>query len=110
MSTETTATVTAVQVGDIFCSSWGYDQTNVDFYEVVGLTPASVRVRPVGLKVVAGDDFDEQVVPDTSRAGGVMTKRLKDWGGTPWFRVDSFSSASPWDGKPQRRSGRFGGH
>ena len=24
------------QIGDIVYSSWGYDQTNVDFYEVVG--------------------------------------------------------------------------
>ena len=26
-----------VKVGDIYYTSWGYDQTNIDFYEVVPL-------------------------------------------------------------------------
>lgn len=33
----TTATAT-VKVGSIFYTSWGYDQTNVDYYEVVALS------------------------------------------------------------------------
>lgn len=37
-----------VQVGDIFSSSWGYEQTNVDFYQVIELVgETSVRVREV---------------------------------------------------------------
>lgn len=37
-----------VQVGDIFSASWGYDQTNVDFFQVIELVGAlSVRVREV---------------------------------------------------------------
>lgn len=37
-----------VQVGDLFVCSWGYDQTNVDFVQVVALCgKSSVRVRPV---------------------------------------------------------------
>jgi hypothetical protein len=27
-----------VAVGDIFCSSWGYNQTNIDYYEVVAVS------------------------------------------------------------------------
>ena len=26
-----------IKVGDLFYDSWGYEQTNIDFYEVVGL-------------------------------------------------------------------------
>lgn len=37
-----------VKVGDLFEASWGYDQTNVDFFQVVALVgETSVRVREV---------------------------------------------------------------
>lgn len=37
-----------VKVGDYFSASWGYDQTNVDFFQVVALVgESSVRVREV---------------------------------------------------------------
>lgn len=37
-----------VKVGDMFYSSWGYEQTNVDFFQVVELVGScSVRVREV---------------------------------------------------------------
>lgn len=37
-----------VKVGDIFRSSWGWEQTNVDFFQVVALVgECSVRVREV---------------------------------------------------------------
>lgn len=37
-----------VKVGDIFCMSWGYEQTNVNFFQVVALAgETSVRVREI---------------------------------------------------------------
>lgn len=37
-----------VQIGDLFSSSWGYDQTNNSFFQVVALCgESSVRVREV---------------------------------------------------------------
>lgn len=64
----TTATESAVQVGDYFYSSWGYDQTNVDFYKVVGMTASgkSVKVQKWSSSVVdtgSGDFTSEHVVP-----------------------------------------------
>lgn len=42
-----------VKVGDIFCSSWGYEQTNVDFFQVIALVgEKSVRVREVHLPMM----------------------------------------------------------
>lgn len=38
----------SVKVGDIFVCSWGYEQTNVDFYQVVRTTAASVVIREIG--------------------------------------------------------------
>lgn len=37
-----------VKVGDIFKSSWGYDQTNIDFYEVIAVTGKSATVCAIG--------------------------------------------------------------
>ena len=36
-----------LNVGDILDSHWGYEQTNVDYYEVVGLTPKGVKIRQI---------------------------------------------------------------
>ena len=37
-----------VKVGDLFYASWGYEQTNVDFFQVIALVgECSVRVREV---------------------------------------------------------------
>jgi hypothetical protein len=37
-----------IKVGDIFKASWGYDQTNIDYYEVVELAGAAyVMARPI---------------------------------------------------------------
>lgn len=42
-----------VKVGDIFVSSWGYEQTNVDFYQVIALVGKhSVRVREVAPEII----------------------------------------------------------
>lgn len=42
-----------VKVGDIFSASWGYEQTNNDFFQVVALVgESSVRVREVYLPLV----------------------------------------------------------
>ena len=37
-----------VKVGDIFYTSWGYDQTNVEFYKVVRATKSSVWIQQTG--------------------------------------------------------------
>lgn len=38
---------TPYQVGDIFYSSWGYEQTNVTFWQIVKLTEKTAWFRPV---------------------------------------------------------------
>ena len=101
VSTETEFTV---ETGDVFESSWGYDQTNVDYYEVVGFTPSgkSVRLRPIGKRGVPGSDgfMSRRVVANPGEfRGGEFTKRLKraDWKGrdgrSPWYIVCDYDCA-----------------
>ena len=35
------------KVGDCLYQSWGYDQTNIDFFEVVAVLPKSVKILPI---------------------------------------------------------------
>ena len=42
--------------GDILHHSWGYDQTNCDFYQVVGVKTASVVLRKIGAKTVESSE------------------------------------------------------
>lgn len=45
-----------VKVGDYFSMSWGYEQTNVDFFQVVALVgTSSVRIREVYPEMIAED-------------------------------------------------------
>lgn len=33
--------------GDVLSAVWGYEQTNVDYYEVTAITPGTVTVRKI---------------------------------------------------------------
>jgi len=67
METETVEQTRTVgpQVGDVLVSSWGYEQTNIDFWRVVSLTASgkSVRIMPVAQRVVDYSKGCEHVVP-----------------------------------------------
>ena len=46
--------IASVKVGDVFSMSWGYDQTNVDFFQVIAKAgKSSVRIRQVCPKVIS---------------------------------------------------------
>ena len=60
----TTTTRHAIEVGDLFYTSWGYDQTNVEFYKVVRTTDHKVELEPIGAKVESDGMTYEMVVPD----------------------------------------------
>ena len=99
-----TATITRpVEVGDIFARSWGYDQTNVDFYEVVGITPSgkSVRIVPIASEIVEGAGTAYTRVravpgsPHPYRDATPVTKRIRfsPYGGDAVIKINSYSSA-----------------
>lgn len=105
-----TAQELGVEVGSVFYSSWGYDQTNVDFYAVIGITPSgkSVRLVPIGKRVRGNGvvaDSHNQHSPQTAR-----TKRLqRGYNGVPCTAWNSYSSLSLWDGRPKYDTQAMGG-
>lgn len=54
--TKKSSNIYGVEVGQLFSSSWGYDQTNVDFFQVIELIgKTKVRVVEVNPQVIASD-------------------------------------------------------
>lgn len=120
----TTATIEKVipKVGDILYSSWGYDQTNIEFFKVVKTSEFSVWIQKVGSEVIAITGWAHQdVVPTDS-----STYEVKNWdapgystnvypirrykiqqawsGGGYGVRLNSYAAAFLWDGKPKGQS------
>jgi hypothetical protein len=98
--------------GDILYSSWGYDQTNIDFYEVVGVVGKQVLIREVETKVVRRGHGADSVVPVPGRYIGAVLKKIpqKGYRGEPYVKVSDSQSAYPWDGKPKDRTAPGWGH
>ena len=51
--------------GDIIYNSWGYDQTNIDFYQVTRCTKSSVFIRPIKAEYASdgGCDMSSYIKP-----------------------------------------------
>lgn len=134
MTQTATETETVVKVGDFFYTSWGYDQTNVDFYKVVGMTASgkSVKVQKWSSASVSDDGGPTTYVGaggspamggyvktpegwsqyDSSITAPVETKRLRVGGycGASIFISDGRGHAYLWDGKPKYETGAGWGH
>ncbi len=66
MNDNTSAPVMAMpKAGTIFSMSWGYDQTNVNYFQVTRATAKGVYVREIGAKSVPGTQgfMSENVTP-----------------------------------------------
>lgn len=97
-----------LNVGDILYGSWGYEQTNVDFYEVVGIpSPKQVLLRQVAQKAVKGEHGADYVVAvPGSYIGPVLRKMPGKYG----VRIDDTVTVSKWDGKPTYQTASGWGH
>jgi hypothetical protein len=104
--------VHGLKPGDIMVCSWGYDQTNIDYYQVTEVRGKNVVLREISKKVV-GDSggSSERVMPvPDSFIGEPLLKRPSGSSGKPYVRVTSYSSAHLWDGKPDHQTGPYSGH
>jgi len=93
-----------VKIGDVFVDSWGYDQTNVDFYEVTRATAAMIELTPIASKTVEDTGWASARVAPVPGAYTGAAKNLKrpkaySSGGTVYVyvRMNSFSNASKVD-------------
>ena len=112
-----------IKVGDLFYSSWGYDQTNVDFFQVVALSgESSVRLRPVVPPVLEDDPTgpmasyvtyktDElPILPSTGASvfikdterGDLKRVQRSGYDGSLYVKISSFANAYKCTGETKR--------
>jgi hypothetical protein len=116
---EKTAFEHTLKEGDILYTSWGYDQTNIDYYQVTKLVgKKSVKIRRVHSGLDHHDGCQSNyVIPlkdDFFEDGGQWDNRgkemLKRVGEGNSIRIESYCSATPWSGKPNRETDAYSGH
>jgi hypothetical protein len=93
-------------VGDIMVSSWGYEQTNVDYYQVVELVgQQSVKVRRIAAESLGetGNGMADYCMPvkDKFIKNETVTYRVSY--GTS-IAISSYQTAKKWDGTKNYRS------
>ena len=86
------ATGRGVEVGDLLRASWGYDQTNIDYYQVTKLIGKTmVEVREIGQMIEHTGDMQGDCAPSKdSFIGEPMRKKAVDG----CVKIDSVRRAS----------------
>lgn len=100
------------QVGDILYASWGYDQTNINFYQVVEDKGKEVVIREIGLRIVGGRGSpNEKVMAEPNEfIGPPLRKRPQGRGEHTYVKVTDSQTAFEWDGRPLHQTGSGYGH
>lgn len=95
----------SLRVGDILRASWGYEQTNVDYYEVIRVSRSSVWLREIGGRVtehhssmsgkcvpVSGEYLNDEII-------------MRRANGHNMVRIEKYARAYKWMGKADMWSG-----
>lgn len=88
-----------IKVGDILYDSWGYDQTNIDFYQVTKILGASVMIRPIKSEIVDNNDGGHSMsayvkpVKDDFTGDEIM-KKVKFTGDNNYYLPSKYGSIS----------------
>lgn len=111
METATKSSARTPKVGDILVSSWGYGQTNVDFYKVTKLSPSGKSITIQSIKSVttetgfmSGNSVPAVPHEVSDYKGEPMTKRVNLTNDGYSVSIASYASACLWDGKPRYTS------
>lgn len=101
-----------IKKGSIFASSWGYEQSNVEFYEVVKVTAKTVVVKMIASSYEPTAWCQGSVMPkpgqfrdcpwfdDRQNAEGKRCT-VKDYG-EPYININDRIGAWLWDGRSKR--------
>ena len=102
--------------GDIFYTSWGYEQTNIDFYKVKKrIGKATAEMVPLENKIVyeKSNQTQDAVVPYHNE-GKSFKCRIKyvSWDDfkAPRINLSTYQTAYLWDGKPKYQTNAYYGH
>ena len=96
------------EVGKILYSLWGYDQTNIDFYQIVKKTKSMIVIHKIGKEFLDTKYASEDLVMPVKDyfIGKEMKKKVGPYGVT----LNTYANASLWDGQPQYQTAMGWGH
>lgn len=85
-----------VKVGDVFLCSWGYEQTNIDYYECTKVLGAMIEIREIGCESVDTLFMQGKSVPSPGKfIGEPMRKKVRSYPGCePSVSIASYASAT----------------
>lgn len=87
------AALESVKEGDIYVASWGWEQTNIDAYQVVAKKGATVTLREIAVATVEGSEsfMSDSVIPVKDEfIGAPFKKRITGAS----IKIDDVRSAS----------------
>lgn len=97
------------KVGDIVVNTWGWEQTNVEFYQVVKVGNKTIDIEEISQKVVEGSELSHGMACDVVAnknsfiVGGAKYKlRVKANG--VLSNPSSYYYMHKWSGRPQYKS------
>ncbi len=100
-----------MELGAILVSSWGYEQTNVDFYVVVEMTAKMVKLLPLHKKTRQEDGYCSMAGTTTATKeinfrGEILKKKIQNGGYSEggYVKIESYAYAKLWDGKKEYES------
>jgi hypothetical protein len=94
-----------IQTGSILYSSWGYEQTNIDFYEVIERKNRTILMQEIGQKrtfaIINGSAYNDRgsCVPDNTHKKGEPFKKLISKRG--YINLASYKGCYLYDGIPK---------
>jgi len=91
----------SISVGSILSASWGYEQTQVEFYKVLEVKGVKVKIQEMSLVTVDGSEGRDccRVVPGVV-IGDPETRTIGTWA----IKIDDSIGLTLWDGKPEYKS------
>ena len=102
--------------GSILYTSWGYDQTNVDFFQVTKLlTPHYVELRMIcKTRSAEGNEVNackDEFVKDNHRYEKPIRRKVSSsYSGGNSVKISNCETAWDWDGKPKYSTHPMMGH
>ena len=97
--------------GDILTGSWGYDQTNQEFYEFVETKGKSIYIRKIGVLRVGSLGSQDRVIPDPSSCSEKILRKIpQSYSGDNWYVNFDHFSLSKWCGETRYATAFGYGH
>jgi hypothetical protein len=96
-----------IKPGDIFYNSWGYDQTNIDFYQVIKTTAKTITLRKIKSK---SDDYNayymtgSKVAVKNAFCSDELIRKTPYLMDGVWRVNFEYGAGEKWDGSPMNFS------